>query len=90
VGEFAAAMHRFPQVIVNVKVAEREGLATAVPVREAAEAAERALGEAGRVVVRASGTEPLVRVMVEAEDAATAQAHADAVAEAVRRTLGTT
>jgi phosphoglucosamine mutase len=90
VAEFAAAMHRFPQVIVNVKVADREALAAAAPVHEAVEEAELALGDAGRVVVRASGTEPLVRVMVEAEDAATAQAHADAVAEAVRRTLGTT
>jgi phosphoglucosamine mutase len=88
VGGFAAVMHRFPQVIVNVKVADREALATSAPVQDAVEAAERALGDAGRVVVRASGTEPLVRVMVEAEVAATAQAHADAVAAAVRGALG--
>jgi phosphoglucosamine mutase len=88
-GEFAATMHRFPQVIVNVRVADREALATAAQVQDAVEAAERALGDAGRVIVRASGTEPLVRVMVEAEDAATAQAHADAVAAAVHAALGT-
>ena len=47
------------------------------------------MGETGRVLVRASGTEPLVRVMVEAQTDEEARTHADAIAEAVRRSIGT-
>jgi phosphoglucosamine mutase len=53
-------------------------------VAEAVREAERALGDRGRVLVRPSGTEPLVRVMVEAETEDEARAHAEAVARSVR------
>jgi phosphoglucosamine mutase len=86
--ELAGAMRRFPQVIVNVAVAVPGDLGTAAAVRAAIADAEGALGDTGRVVVRPSGTEPLVRVMVEAEDISTARAHADAIATAVRAELG--
>jgi len=64
--ELASVVTRMPQRLVNVAVAERERLADAAEVWEAVAACERELGEDGRVVVRASGTEQLVRVMVEA------------------------
>jgi phosphoglucosamine mutase len=88
VSDVAGCMRRFPQVLVNVGVRDREGLEGAPDVDGAIGDAEAELGEAGRVLVRASGTEPIVRVMVEAEDEATASRHAHAIAEAVARSLG--
>jgi phosphoglucosamine mutase len=88
VADLAALIRKFPQVLVNVEVSDRAGLAGAEEVWTAVRRAESALGERGRILVRASGTEPLVRVMVEAESADDASGHADAVAEAVRQALG--
>lgn len=82
--ELAGAMHRRPQVMVNIRVADRDGITEARAVEEAVAAAEVALGGGGRVLVRASGTEPLIRVMVEAETETTARQHADAIADAIR------
>ncbi len=79
---------RVPQVLVNVRAADPGSLVEAEPVRRAvAEVAER-LGEKGRVLVRASGTEPLVRIMVEAvleEDATSAADHLAEVVSGVRQ-----
>jgi phosphoglucosamine mutase len=88
VGELASVMRRFPQTMRNVHVRDREALAGAAAVAEAVDAAEAALGERGRVLVRSSGTEPLVRVMVEAETEDEATKHAEAIAEVVRSALG--
>jgi phosphoglucosamine mutase len=63
-----AALRRWPQVLRNVAVADRDGLAEAAAVWEEVQEAERSLGRQGRVLLRPSGTEPLVRVMVEAAD----------------------
>src|SRR4249919_343315 len=87
VAELASAMRRHPQVIVNVPVTDREGLASADAVGQAVAAAETALGDDGRVLVRSSGTEPLIRVMVEAGTEERARTHADAIADAVRSSL---
>jgi phosphoglucosamine mutase len=84
VGDLAGAMRRYPQVMVNVRVDDRERLADAAAVESAINVAERDLGDRGRVLVRASGTESLIRVMVEAETVAEATRHAEAVASAVR------
>jgi phosphoglucosamine mutase len=86
--QLAGRMRRFPQILRNVRVSDREGLEGATEVWEAVSAAQRELGDAGRVLVRASGTEPLVRVMVEAESDAVAESHADAIAQVVGATLG--
>lgn len=86
--EFVSGMQRYPQVLENVAVADREALEGASAVWEAVAASERELGEDGRVLVRASGTEPLVRVMVEAVSDEEAARHARVIAEAVRRALG--
>jgi phosphoglucosamine mutase len=77
----ADAVTLLPQVLVNVR-AERSR-ATAPDVVEAVAKEEAALGGTGRVLLRPSGTEPLVRVMVEAETAETAQAAADRLAAVV-------
>jgi phosphoglucosamine mutase len=86
--ELATVMRRLPQVLVNVRVADRQGLAEAAGVWRAVEAEEARLGDRGRVLVRPSGTEPLVRVMVEAETEPTARATADRLAAAVAVELG--
>jgi phosphoglucosamine mutase len=82
--ELAAGMQRFPQTMINVRVAERFDAARHPAVAPAIAAVERALGERGRVVLRASGTEAVIRVMVEGEDAQVVERHAAALAEAVR------
>src|ERR671937_845186 len=87
VAELASCMERFPQVLENITVTNREELEGATAVWEAVEAAERALGERGRVLVRASGTESLVRVMVEAGTEDEARSHAEAISAAVRVAL---
>ena len=86
--EFVGVMRRFPQVLLNVEVRDRAALDGATAVWDAVAEIERSLGDAGRVLVRASGTEPLVRVMVEAETEDEAGAHAEGLAELVRSTLG--
>src|SRR5207342_633660 len=87
VGELAAVMRRFPQVLVNVEVAHKELLDDAWEVWDAVRANEEALDGSGRVLVRASGTESLVRVMVEAESEELARRHADSVAERIASAL---
>jgi phosphoglucosamine mutase len=88
VRELAGVMRRFPQVIVNVSVARRVAVLDSPGIQEAVADAERTLGDGGRVVVRASGTENLVRVMVEAEEEPAARAHAEAIAAVVGEELG--
>ena len=84
VGELAATMRRYPQVLENVPVDDTAGLDRSEGVREAVRRAEEALGDGGRVLVRASGTEPVVRVMVEAEAEDEARRHVRDIARAVR------
>src|SRR5436190_3049949 len=84
VGDLAGAMRRYPQVMINVAVPDREGLSNAAVVKAAIEEAETDLGDRGRVLVRPSGTESMIRVMVEAESEDEANRHAEAVAAAVR------
>jgi phosphoglucosamine mutase len=84
----APAMEKLPQRLVNVQVADRGGLADATAVWEAVEAENAALEGRGRVLLRPSGTEPLVRVMVEAPDAAEADSVCDRLVALVRQELG--
>jgi phosphoglucosamine mutase len=88
VRDLAAVMRRFPQVLVNVEVAHKERLDQAGEVWQAVHEREACLDGSGRVLVRASGTEPIVRVMVEAETEVIAREHADALAEHVAQALG--
>jgi phosphoglucosamine mutase len=84
----APAMEKLPQRLVNVEVADRESLAGAEAVWQAVEAESTALEGRGRVLLRPSGTEPLVRVMVEAPAADEADAVCDRLVALVRQELG--
>lgn len=81
--ELAGGMPRFPQTLVNVRCETRPDL-DAAPIRDAVREVENQLGDRGRVVLRASGTEPVIRVMVEGEDEAEVGQVADRIADAVR------
>jgi phosphoglucosamine mutase len=83
-GELAKVMTRYPQVLIGVPGVDKSLVGTSPALTDAVRAAEAELGESGRVLVRPSGTEPLVRVMVEAADAAQARRVADALASTVR------
>ena len=78
----------FPQVILNVKVREKKPLNEIPAVAAAIRAAEEELKDTGRVVIRYSGTEPLARVMIEAESEEAMRRHANAIAGAIRAELG--
>ncbi|HTX16043.1 MAG TPA: phosphoglucosamine mutase [Candidatus Baltobacteraceae bacterium] len=78
----------FPQKIVNVKVKSKPPLESLPEVAAALKQAERALGKSGRIVVRYSGTEPLARVMVEAELPEDVQRWTESVAAALRAAMG--
>jgi phosphoglucosamine mutase len=82
-------MSRLPQALVNVPVTRRERLDAIVPLRQAIERITTKLNDRGRVLVRYSGTEPLVRVMVEGEEAAQVRMYADEIADVIRAHLGT-
>ena len=79
----AAAMQTLPQVLINVEVADKAAAAAAPTVQTAVAQAECELGDTGRILLRPSGTEPLIRVMVEAADEDMAQRLATTVADAV-------
>ena len=86
--ELAAVMERLPQVLINVPDVDRTRVGTSAEVSAAVGLAERELGETGRVLLRPSGTEPLVRVMVEAADIDQAGSVAGRLADAVKSALG--
>ncbi|MDA4101375.1 phosphoglucosamine mutase [Mycolicibacterium monacense DSM 44395] len=79
----AEPMHTLPQVLINVQVADKTTVAQAPSVQSAVAEAEAALGDTGRILLRPSGTEQVVRVMVEAADEDTARQLAVRVAESV-------
>jgi len=83
-----AGLKDYPQVIVNVKVKSKPPLDSLPGVARALAEAEGTLGENGRVVLRYSGTEPLVRVMVEAEHASEVDRFSKSIADAVRGAIG--
>ncbi|MDH3647421.1 MAG: phosphoglucosamine mutase [Gammaproteobacteria bacterium] len=82
--ELVSGMTRYPQRLVNVRVEQEFDLQESVIVSQALAAAERALGAEGRVVLRESGTEPVIRVMVEGENDHVVTEYAEQLAAAVR------
>jgi phosphoglucosamine mutase len=86
--ELASQMQRFPQVLINVSNVKKEKLAQSTAIAQALASAEATLADNGRVLLRASGTEPLVRVMVEASSDNLAQEIATSLAVVVKAELG--
>jgi phosphoglucosamine mutase len=85
--ELASVMKKYPQILINVKDIAKEKLASSVKIKDAILESEKQLAGIGRVLVRASGTEPMVRVMVEANDLELAQKIADSLVQLVRLEL---
>ncbi len=86
--ELAGIMETFPQVLLNVKVKERKEIDDIPEIASKIRGIQEKLGDRGRTLVRFSGTEPLVRVMLEGEDESEIAAMAEEVADSVRRALG--
>ncbi|MEU4890793.1 phosphoglucosamine mutase [Streptomyces sp. NPDC044780] len=86
--DLAGVMERLPQVLVNVPDVDKSRVSSSADLAAAVAEAERELGETGRVLLRPSGTEPLVRVMVEAADIDQARSVAGRLADAVKSALG--
>jgi phosphoglucosamine mutase len=85
--ELASAMKVYPQVLINVPEVDKSKVDSDPELQKVVQEAKSELGETGRVLLRASGTEPLVRVMVEAQDAGTAQSWAERIARVVEKQL---
>jgi len=85
--ELAAVMETYPQVLINVPDVDKSALAGDPDLAELVDQAKSELGESGRVLLRASGTEALVRVMVEAKDQGSAQSWAERIANLVAQKL---
>jgi phosphoglucosamine mutase len=84
IAELASVMTRYPQVLISVPGVDKAQVASSGVLAEAVAAAEAELGEAGRVLVRPSGTEPAVRVMVEAEHSDQAERLAGHLADTIK------
>jgi phosphoglucosamine mutase len=86
--ELTSALQVYPQRLVNVRVRKRRPLSELTKVNDEIRAAEAAFGDAGRVLVRFSGTEPLARIMVEGPELAQVETFANRIAGAIERELG--
>ena len=86
--EARMGMSKYPQCMVNVPVPSRINPADFPAITEAVQAAEAELADRGRVLLRPSGTEPLIRVMVEGQDTALVEELANRIAEVVAKTAG--
>lgn len=86
--DLTALMTTYPQLLVNVKVATKEGWATNEAIKEAIAEGDKELGENGRILVRPSGTEPLIRVMAEGPDQAQLDRICHAIADVVKKEQG--
>lgn len=86
--ELADEMTVFPQILINVRVADKQEALTSNILLDEVEAVEKELGEDGRVLVRPSGTEPLVRVMVEAKTEEDCKIYAERIVKVIENNLG--
>ena len=85
--ELKSGMQKYPQILINIKTTKRVDIDTDVAIQKAVRAVEDKLGDTGRVLLRASGTEPLIRVMVEGEQADLVKKYAQQLAEDVKKSI---
>ena len=85
--ELAKFMSRYPQVLINIKGVDKDRLSTNEKIRNRVSEIERSLGNSGRVLLRASGTESVIRVMVEAAEEKSAAELAESIAALVKSEL---
>ena len=86
--ELKSGMQKYPQILVNIKTSIKVNLDTDENVQKAVKNIEKKLGDKGRVLLRASGTEPLIRVMVEGEDGDAVRNYANQLANDVKKAIG--
>lgn len=86
--ELAAEVEEYPQKLVNIRVSDKHGAMAVPAIKAAIEAAELEMNGDGRILVRASGTEPLLRVMAEAPTQEKVDHYVDTIAEVVRQEIG--
>jgi len=86
--ELKTGMQKYPQILINLKAHKKINLDANEAIQAAVKAAERKLGDQGRVLLRASGTEPLIRVMVEGEHEDLVQSYAEQLANEVKKAIG--
>ena len=86
--DLKSGMKKYPQILINIRTAEKVDLATNEPLQKAVQDIEEKLGDRGRVLLRASGTEPLIRVMVEGDDANLVNKYAQQLSEDVKKAIG--
>ena len=86
--DLTALMTTYPQLLVNVKVATKEGWETNEAIKKAIAEGDKELGENGRILVRPSGTEPLIRVMAEGPDQDQLDRICHAIADVVKKEQG--
>jgi phosphoglucosamine mutase len=86
--ELKSGMRKYPQILINIKTTHKVNPDTNEAIQKAVRAVEEKLGDKGRVLLRASGTEPLVRVMVEGEQADVVNNYALQLAEDVKKAIG--
>ncbi|MEI6333677.1 MAG: phosphoglucosamine mutase [Methylococcaceae bacterium] len=85
--ELKSGMQKYPQILINIKTTKRVDINTDAAIQKAVRAIEEKLGDTGRVLLRASGTEPLIRVMVEGEQADLVKNYAQQLAEDVKKSI---
>jgi phosphoglucosamine mutase len=86
--ELKSGMQKYPQVLVNVKTNKKINPDEDVDIQKAVKEIEKKLGDTGRVLLRASGTEPLIRVMVEGQDKDLVKSYANQLAGDVKKAIG--
>jgi len=86
--QLKSQMVKFPQTMVNVRLAKKVDLSENIAINQAVAIAEQALADRGRVLLRPSGTEPLIRVMVEGDDQALVEQQVNAIAAVVKQQIG--
>jgi phosphoglucosamine mutase len=86
--ELKSGMQKFPQTLINVRTSKKINPDTDDAIQKSVQAVEKKLGNKGRVLLRASGTEPLIRVMVEGEQEDLVKNYAQQIADDVKKSIG--